>query len=245
MRIADEWPVDLISVDSAQVYRGMDIGSAKPDTDTLKKYPHALIDIRDPEDSYSAGDFVRDAEREIDESHARARVPLLVGGTMMYFRSLTEGIAELPDADETVRRAIDREADRAGWPAMHDELQRVDPLAAARIEPNDKQRIQRALEVYRTSGRTISAWQADTKPVRDDYRFEKIAVIPVPRRRCTNGSLQGYRTCWKPGSLMKSRDCGSVPACIAPALRCDPSATALFGHISMARSPWQRPGSRL
>ena len=181
MQIADEWPVDLVSVDSAQVYRGMDIGSAKPDIETLNEYPHALIDIRDPEDTYSAGDFVRDVEREIDKSHACARIPLLVGGTMMYFRSLTEGIAELPDANEAVRRAIDREAARVGWPAIHAELQRVDPLAAARIKPNDKQRIQRALEVYRTSGRTITAWQADTLPARDDYCFAKIALIPVPR----------------------------------------------------------------
>ena len=183
MRIADEWPVDLISVDSAQVYRGMDIGSAKPDAKTLHQYPHALVDIRNPEDTYSAGDFVRDVENEIDRSHARDRIPLLVGGTMMYFRSLIEGMAELPDADEAVRREIDREAAQVGWPAIHAQLQRVDPDAAVRIKPNDRQRIQRALEVYRTSGRTISAWQADTSPVREDYSFLKIAVIPEPRER--------------------------------------------------------------
>ena len=183
MRIADEYPVDLVSVDSAQVYRGLDIGSAKPDPATLRNYPHALIDIRDPEDTYSAGDFVRDVQVEIEKSHAGDRVPLLVGGTMMYFRSLITGMAELPEADPSVRQAIDREAERLGWPAIHLELQRVDPPAAARIEPMDKQRIQRALEVYRTSGKTITEWQARTAPVRDDCRFIKIAVIPQPRAR--------------------------------------------------------------
>jgi tRNA dimethylallyltransferase len=181
LRVADEWPVDLVSVDSAQVYRGMDIGSAKLDSKTLLKYPHALIDIRDPEDKYSAGDFVRDAEREIDASHANGRIPLLVGGTMMYFRSLTEGLADLPDANESVRDNIDRQAEQAGWPALHEELESIDPVAAARIEPNDKQRIQRALEVYRTSGQTISDWHTATARVRDDYRFIKTAVIPEPR----------------------------------------------------------------
>jgi tRNA dimethylallyltransferase len=134
LELADEFPLDLISVDSALVYRGMDIGTAKPDADTLRRVPHRLVDIRDPEESYSAGEFVRDACAEIDASFERSRVPLLVGGTMMYFRSLTEGIADLPEADATIRAAIDA---------------------------NDSQRIQRALEVYRISGKSLSKWQAD------------------------------------------------------------------------------------
>ena len=137
------FPFEIVSVDSALVYRGMDIGTAKPDADTLRRAPHRLIDLRDPEESYSAGDFVRDAGQAIDEIIALGRLPLLVGGTMMYFRALTEGIAALPTASADIREEIDREADAVGWPAMHDRLAAVDPGAAARIEPNDRQRIQR------------------------------------------------------------------------------------------------------
>ena len=164
------------------VYRGMDIGTAKPGAETLAVAPHRLIDIREPEDAYSAGDFVRDAQREIDDIQEAGCVPLLVGGTMMYFRALTRGIAELPAADETIRAAIDTDAARKGWPAMHRELARVDPDSAARIEPNDSQRIQRALEVYRSSGRPLSEWQRDTQPPRPSLRYLKIAVIPGDRQ---------------------------------------------------------------
>src|SRR5210317_2378869 len=120
--LCKRFPCDVISVDSALVYRGMDIGTAKPDARTLARTPHRLIDIREPEESYSAGEFVRDAYREMDEIFAAGRIPLLVGGTMMYFRALTEGIAELPAADEGIRRSIDAEAEERGWPAMHAEL---------------------------------------------------------------------------------------------------------------------------
>ena len=130
--LCKRFPCDIVSVDSALVYRGMDIGTAKPDADTLQRAPHRLIDIRDPEESYSAGDFVRDACREIDEIFARGRIPLLVGGTMMYFRALTEGFAELPAANPEIRANIDAEAAKSGWPAMHAELQQVDPVAAER-----------------------------------------------------------------------------------------------------------------
>ena len=160
--LCKRFPCDVISVDSALVYRGMDIGTAKPDAETLRRTPHRLIDIRDPEESYSAGEFVRDAYREMDEIFAAGRIPLLVGGTMMYFRALTEGIAALPSADESIRKAIDAEAEERGWPALHEELQQVDPAAAERIKPNDRQRIQRALEVYRSSGTPLSAWQRDS-----------------------------------------------------------------------------------
>ncbi len=161
--LCKRFPCDIVSVDSALVYRGMDIGTAKPDADTLQRAPHRLIDIRDPEESYSAGDFVRDACREIDEIFARGRIPLLVGGTMMYFRALTEGFAELPAANPEIRANIDAEAAKSGWPAMHAELQQVDPVAAERINPNDSQRIQRALEVHRISGKSLSDWHADDK----------------------------------------------------------------------------------
>ncbi len=177
VELAERFPLDLISVDSALVYRGMDIGTAKPDVDTLKRVPHRLINIRDPEESYSAGEFVRDARREIEASFGRGRVPLLVGGTMMYFRALTEGIAELPEADAEIRAAIDAEALAGSWPAMHAQLAEVDAAAAARIKPNDSQRIQRALEVYRISGRPLSEWQAEAGGEIDDNRYLKIALL--------------------------------------------------------------------
>ena len=179
--LCKRFPCDVISVDSALVYRGMDIGTAKPDAETQQRTPHRLIDIREPEESYSAGEFVRDAYREMDEIFAAGRIPLLAGGTMMYFRALTQGIAELPSADQAIRRAIDAEAEEKGWPAMHAELQQVDPPAAERIEPNDKQRIQRALEVYRSSGTPLSEWQRDSAPRRDDIGYLKIGLSIEPR----------------------------------------------------------------
>ena len=181
VRLCARFPCDVISVDSALVYRGMDTGTAKPDTETLESTPHRLIDIRDPEESYSAGEFIRDAYREMDDILAAGRIPLLVGGTMMYFRALTEGIAELPAADQQVRQAIDVEAEEAGWPALHERLQEVDPVIAARIQPNDKQRIQRALEVYRSSGTPLSEWQRASAPQRDDFRYLKIGLNIEPR----------------------------------------------------------------
>jgi len=182
IRLCKRFPCDIISVDSALVYRGMDIGTAKPDAATLRRAPHRLIDIRDPGDSYSAGDFVRDANAEMDRIFERQRLPLLVGGTMMYFRALTEGIAELPSADKQLRDEIDAMADRLGWPALHSELQLVDPVAAARINPNDSQRIQRALEVYKSSGKSLTNWQREAAdPVRD-IAYLKIGLQIEPRK---------------------------------------------------------------
>jgi tRNA dimethylallyltransferase len=181
IRLCKRFPCEIISVDSALVYRGMDIGTAKPDPATLERSPHRLIDILEPEDSYSAGEFVRDAGREMDEILAAGRIPLLVGGTMMYFRALTRGIAKLPAADEKVRAAIDARAESLGWPALHVELSCIDPEAAARIKPNDRQRIQRALEVYRASGKTLSAWQRATTPERDDIEYLKVGLNIEPR----------------------------------------------------------------
>lgn len=179
--LCKRFPCDIISVDSALVYRGMDIGTAKPDRATLARAPHRLIDIRDPEESYSAGEFVRDAEREMDDIAARGRIPLLVGGTMLYFRALTEGIADLPPAAEDVRADIDRQAAAAGWPALHAELERVDPVAAERINPNDSQRIQRALEVFRSSGKSLTAWQQEAAASGSERPFIKVALEIEPR----------------------------------------------------------------
>jgi tRNA dimethylallyltransferase len=180
IELCRRFPLDVISVDSALVYRSMDIGTAKPDEATLRATPHRLVDIRDPEDSYSAGEFVRDCSEAMQSIFASGRIPLLVGGTMMYFRSLTAGMAALPGADAGVRAAIDAEAADRGWPALHEKLRQADPAAAARINPNDSQRIQRALEVYRQSGKPLSEWQQCTT-VSGDTRFEKLALLVEPR----------------------------------------------------------------
>jgi len=215
------FPCDVISVDSALVYRGMDIGTAKPNAETLRRTPHRLINIRDPEESYSAGEFVRDAYREMDDIFAAGRIPLLVGGTMMYFRALTEGIAELPSADQDIRRAIDAEAVERGWPALHGELQQVDPAAAERIKPNDKQRIQRALEVYRSSGTPLSVWQQNSAPRRDDICYLKIGLNIEPRSLLHDRIAQRLSTMVDGGFIEELRRLrerpGLVPDC--PAMR--------------------------
>jgi tRNA dimethylallyltransferase len=159
LAIAQRWPVEIISVDSALVYRGMDIGTAKPSAAELAAVPHHLIDIRDPLDAYSAAEFVRDATRLQGEIAARGRVPLLVGGTMLYLKALFDGLDDMPPAQPVVRAAIEAEAQAQGWPAMHAALALVDPTTAARLAPNDSQRISRALEVFRVSGQPISALQ--------------------------------------------------------------------------------------
>jgi tRNA dimethylallyltransferase len=162
--LARRWPVEIVSVDSANVYRGMDIGTSKPTQAERAEVPHHLVDIRDPRETYSAGEFRRDAERLIAEIRARGRVPLLVGGTMLYFRALRAGLASLPPQDPVVRARIDARARELGWPALHGELVRRDPVAASRIRPADGQRIQRALEVLELTGRPLSALQAETAP---------------------------------------------------------------------------------
>ncbi len=159
MAIAERWPVEIISVDSALVYRGMDIGSAKPSAAERAQVPHHLIDILDPLQSYSAADFVRDTTRLVAEIQGRGRTALLVGGTMLYFKALLVGLDDMPQADAAVRERIEARAREAGWPALHAELARVDPATAARLPPNDAQRIQRALEVFEVSGKPISSFQ--------------------------------------------------------------------------------------
>ena len=156
LALARRWPVEIVSVDSALVYRGMDIGTAKPSPAERAAAPHHLLDVIDPAQSYSAAQFVADARRLVAEIRARGRWPLLVGGTMMYFKALVDGIDEMPPAAPAIRAAIDAEAALLGWPAMHAKLAEVDPVTAARLKPNDSQRIQRALEVWRASGTPLS-----------------------------------------------------------------------------------------
>jgi len=161
IEIAKRFPVELISVDSALIYRGMNIGTAKPDAELLAAAPHFLIDILEPTQSYSAWDFVNDARRLIIEIGQRGNIPLLVGGTMMYYHVLENGLNQLPEADETIRTKLDAEAKDIGWAAMHETLARIDPQTASRVKPGDTQRIQRALEVFEISGQTLSSLQAD------------------------------------------------------------------------------------
>ncbi len=178
LAIAGRLPCEIVSVDSGQVYRGMDIGTAKPDAATRAAVPHHLIDIRDPDHPYSAGEFREDALSTIAQIEARGRVPLLVGGTFLYFRALERGLATLPAADPALRLAIEKEAAARGWPALHAELARVDPVAAARIAPADRQRISRGLEVYRLTGQPLSAWQAQAASVANPPALRLILAPP-------------------------------------------------------------------
>ena len=179
MAIAQALPVEIVSVDSAQVYRGMDIGTAKPSPAERAAVPHHLIDIIDPRDAYSAARFVADATRLIAEIGARGRVPLLVGGTMLYFKALFDGLDALPEADAQVRAQIDALAAERGWPAVHAELAKVDAASAARLRPTDQQRVQRALEVYRVSGRPLSELQRGA--ARNATPAPMLALEPVDR----------------------------------------------------------------
>ncbi|MBK8970311.1 MAG: tRNA (adenosine(37)-N6)-dimethylallyltransferase MiaA [Hahellaceae bacterium] len=193
MALADAMPCDLISVDSVLVYREMDIGSAKPDRETLARYPHQLIDIRDPAEAYSAAEFREDALKAIQTAVGRGRLPVLVGGTSMYFKALCQGIGDLPSADPAIRRRLEEEALQFGWGALHQRLQSLDPLAGERIHPANRQRIQRALEVIELSGRPISSfWQSGEggdgevdwdRPATADLPFRPLAFAVDPGER--------------------------------------------------------------
>lgn len=175
-------PVELISVDSALVFQGMDIGTAKPDAETLRQAPHHLIDIIPPTSAYSAANFRTDALRLMADITKRGKVPLLVGGTMLYFKALQGGLSNLPEADPDVRRQIEQEAAQIGWPAMHAKLAQVDPQTAARLQPNDVQRIERALEVYQLTGQNMTALHQASTGNALPYRLLKIALVPSERK---------------------------------------------------------------
>ncbi len=183
LRLAAKYPIEIVSVDSALVYRGMNIGTGKPSRELLERFPHHLVDILDPSQSYSAGQFVRDAHQTIAAIRSRGKQPLLVGGTMLYFRALRRGLADMPAADPQVRQEIDAEAAHHGWPALHARLASLDPVTAARIQPNDGQRIQRALEVHRLTGKTLSELHAQTRPADPAMNFAAFAWAPQDRER--------------------------------------------------------------
>ena len=180
LRLAENLPIEIISVDSVMVYKGLDIGSAKPAKEILDQYPHHLIDICDPGDKYSAGKFVEDAQQKIRDIQAHNRIPVLVGGTMMYYKVLQDGLNELPKANDEIRNQIDQEAKDQGWPAMHRKLKGIDPEAAKKIKPNDRQRIQRAIEVYMISGTTISELKKKDSSNRE-FEFLSFSLMPADR----------------------------------------------------------------
>lgn len=179
--LRERFPIELISVDSALVYRGLDIGAAKPDAPTLARHPHALLDLRDPSTPYSAADFRSDALAAMARIGAGGRVPLLVGGTGLYFRALQRGLSALPDAAPAIRARLAEEAAADGWPALHARLATLDPVAAARIGPNDAQRLQRALEVIELTGRPLSVQQTGGTGARFPWRVLKLALLPAER----------------------------------------------------------------
>jgi len=181
--IAQKWPCEIINVDSATIYRGMDIGTAKPSREEQAAVTHHLLDILDPLDSYSAAAFRRDALALVRQIRARGRLPVLVGGTMLYFKALRDGLNDLPTADPLVRQELESRAAQLGWPAMHAELTLVDPLTAARLSPNDSQRIQRALEIWTVSGKAMSEWLS--VPERTDQPIASVTLSLEPTERNT------------------------------------------------------------
>ena len=182
VKLVQQLPGEIISVDSAMVYRGMDIGTAKPDAEILKIAPHRLLDICDPAEIYSAGQFRLDALREIKDIVQHKKVPLLVGGTMLYFHALQRGLADLPRANPEIRERINQEAQLYGWQKLHERLQKIDPIAAERIHPNDPQRLQRALEIYEITGKNLTTLVAEEAKHKLPYHIINIAIAPADRQ---------------------------------------------------------------
>jgi len=205
LRLAARYPIEIVSVDSALVYRGMDIGTGKPSCEELERIPHHLVDILDPSQPYSAGQFVRDALQAIGDIRKRGKLPVLVGGTMLYFRALRRGLADMPQANPEVRQEIDAEAARSGWPALHAQLALLDPVTAQRIQPNDGQRIQRALEVHRLTGRTLSELHAQTRPADPSMKFAAFAWAPSDRERLYQAIERRFELMMQAGLLAEVR----------------------------------------
>jgi len=220
LRLAAQLPVEIIGVDSAMVYRHMDVGTAKPGPRERAAVPHHLVDIRDPWEAYSAGKFRADALRLIPEICGRGRLPLLVGGTMLYFRALWRGLAPLPQADPATRREIADTAGRQGWKALHEELARIDPQAAGRINPSDRQRIGRALEVFRLTGRPISTLQAVAGRT-TGVRFLRIALWPADRAQLYRALDERLHAMLQAGFLDEVRTLRGLAlmSCDRPAMR--------------------------
>lgn len=230
----------ILSADSALVYRGMDIGTAKPDAATLARAPHRLIDLRDPAEGYSAAEFRRDALLALEEVRAEGRLPLLVGGTSLYLHALLHGLSPMPEADPGLRREIELDAQKRGWTALHRELAVVDPDAAARIHASDAQRIQRALEVWKLSGRPISDWQRSAQPERLPWRVLKLVLAPPDRSVLHARIAQRFRAMLEAGLVEEVRALRRNPRLHAalPSMRAVGYRQAweyLDGHFDLAQ----------
>ncbi|MBI5782014.1 MAG: tRNA (adenosine(37)-N6)-dimethylallyltransferase MiaA [Rhodocyclales bacterium] len=201
LRLAERFPLEIVSVDSALVYRGMDIGTAKPTPQERARVPHHLIDLVEPEEAYGAARFLTDALAAIEEIRARGRLPLLVGGTMLYFKALREGLSDLPPADPRLRAELDARAAREGWPALHAELARLDPQAAARLAPTDAQRIQRALEIVLLTGEPLAARYARRSAPTPSHRWLPLALVPTDRARLHQSIAERFHTMLQAGFI--------------------------------------------
>jgi len=227
---------EIVSIDSALVYRGLDIGAAKPSAAEQARVPHHLIDVRDPWQIYSAAEFAADARTAIADIVARGRIPILAGGTGLYFQALTEGLAEMPQADAALRAAISADAAMRGWPALHAELAQVDPRAAAKIKPTDPQRIQRALEVFRLTGTPISTWQAEgRRGPRLPVRLLRLALAPAERAVLHARIAQRFDVMLGQGFLDEVRALRALPAMQAVAAPLDLPAVRAVGY----RQAWE------
>ncbi len=222
LRLAERHAIEIVSVDSAQVYRGMDIGTAKPGAAERAAVPHHLIDLIEPEQAYSAAQFVRDATAAAAAIRARGRLPLLVGGTMLYFKALREGLDDMPAADAALRAQLDARAAAEGWPALHAELQRVDPATAARLAPNDAQRIQRALEVWLASGRPLSSFHAGRRAGPMGNAWPLLALEPHSRAWLHERIARRFDAMLAAGFVAEVQQLRRRPALRAqmPAMRC-------------------------
>jgi tRNA dimethylallyltransferase len=233
LELSRRFPVELISVDSAQVFRDMNIGTAKPDAATLAEFPHHLIDLISPQEAYSAARFRADALRIMAAITARGRVPLLVGGTMLYFKALVDGLVDLPAADPAMRAAIDRDAAARGWPALHAELAEVDPATAARLQRSDAQRIQRALEVFRLSGRPLSALIMNGEKTAPRYRFVSVGLLPSNRGTLHQRIADRFAAMLAAGLEAKSSGYAENTRYSLLCRRCAVSATGRYGKFRM------------
>ena len=235
IELAQRLDGEIVSVDSALVYRGLDIGAAKPTREEQAQAPHHLIDLREPWQPYSAAEFAVDAKRVIDGIVAKGRLPILAGGTGLYFRALLEGLADMPEADEAMRADITAEADERGWAALHAQLAMVDPEAAARIHATDAQRIQRALEVYRLSGKPISAWQREARGERFRLKVLKLALSPPQRATLHERIERRFDAMLDAGFLDEVRALRALPGLAAHPRPLDLPALRAVGY----RQAWE------
>lgn len=235
LELAQRLDGEIVSVDSALVYRGLDIGAAKPTREELAQVPHHLIDVREPWQPYSAAEFATDAKRAIDGIVAKGKLPILAGGTGLYFRALLEGLADMPEADEAMRAAISSEANERGWAVLHAELAQADPAAAARIHATDAQRIQRALEVYRLSGKPISDWQREARGERLPLNVLKLALSPPDRAVLHERIEQRFDAMLEAGFLDEVRALRALPELASHSSPLDLPAIRAVGY----RQAWE------